>query len=180
MKKLFGIFLIFLTFILFSCELPAKNNSNPNGNTSDQDTSTPTPDLTPDNNDTDDSDFEDYGMSVITITITDISISESGIYSSMEEVGTYIFTYYKLPSNYKTKSEFKMSEYTPQNKLSVGGDRFYNREGLLPTKAGRTYTECDIDYRGGSRNAKRIVYSSDFLIFYTNDHYASFSILRFV
>ena len=33
-----------------------------------------------------------------------------------------------------------------------------------------------IDYNGGkSRNAKRIVYSNDGLIFYTGDHYESFS-----
>ncbi|MDE6408565.1 MAG: InlB B-repeat-containing protein [Anaeroplasmataceae bacterium] len=131
------------------------------------------------NNGTDDS-FENYGMDVIDITLSDLSISESGLYTSMEEVGAYIYTYHKLPSNFHTKSEFNKLTYTKENKLSVGGDIFYNREGLLPYKQGRTYTECDIDYTGNNRNAKRIVFSSDFLIFYTSNHYSSFSILRFL
>lgn len=127
-----------------------------------------------------DSDFEDYGMNVIEITLNDVSISESGYYTSMIEVGTYIYTYHKLPGNFRTKDNFNRFDYTNENKLSVGGDTFYNREGLLPYKQGRTYTECDIDYTGNSRNAKRIVFSSDFLIFYTSNHYSSFSILRFI
>lgn len=127
-----------------------------------------------------DSDFEDYGMDVIEIILSDNSISESGYYTSMIEVGTYIYTYHKLPGNFRTKDNFNRFDYTSENKLSVGGDIFYNREGLLPYKQGRTYTECDIDYTGNSRNAKRIVFSSDFLIFYTSNHYSSFSILRFL
>ena len=58
---------------------------------------------------------------------------------------------------------------------SIGGDRFGNREGLLPKKKGRTYTECDIGTMGKkSRGAKRIVFSNDGLIYYTDDHYESF------
>ncbi len=124
--------------------------------------------------------FENYGMPVIEITLDDISITQSGFYTSMEEVGTYIHLYHTLPSNYRTKQDFNKNDYTSQNKLSVGGDQFYNREGLLPYKVGRTYTECDIDYKGTSRGSKRIVFSSDYLIFYTSNHYASFSILRFI
>ena len=58
---------------------------------------------------------------------------------------------------------------------SIGGDRFGNYEGLLPQAEGRFYTECDIDTCGApSRGAKRIVFSNDGLIFYTDDHYQSF------
>lgn len=124
--------------------------------------------------------FQNYGLPVLTISLQDTFISQSGYYTSMEEVGTYIYTFHKLPDNYQTKSQFNKANYTEQNKLSVGGDVFYNREGLLPAKTGRTFTECDIDYKGGARGARRIVYSSDFLIFYTNDHYSSFYILRFL
>ena len=59
--------------------------------------------------------------------------------------------------------------------MSVGGSRFGNYEGQLPEKSGRHYYECDIDYQGGRRNAKRLVYSNDGLIFYTDDHYKSFT-----
>lgn len=57
---------------------------------------------------------------------------------------------------------------------SIGGDKFGNREGLLPKKSGRQYYECDIDYNGGYRGAKRIIYSNDGLIYYTEDHYKTF------
>ena len=57
---------------------------------------------------------------------------------------------------------------------SIGGDRFGNFERRLPDKKGRTWRECDIEYRGGSRGAKRLIFSNDGLIFYTADHYESF------
>jgi len=47
---------------------------------------------------------------------------------------------------------------------SIGGDRFANYEGILPEKKGRTRPECDIDFEGDYRGAKRIVFSSDDLI----------------
>ena len=57
---------------------------------------------------------------------------------------------------------------------SIGGSYFGNYEEKLPEKKGRDYYECDIDYDGGYRGAKRIVYSDDGLIFYTEDHYKTF------
>ncbi len=57
---------------------------------------------------------------------------------------------------------------------SIGGDRFGNFERRLPDKKGRTWRECDIEYRGGARGAKRLIFSNDGLIFYTADHYESF------
>ena len=67
---------------------------------------------------------------------------------------------------------------TPRANAS-GGDRFGNFERLLPTKKGRTYYECDIDTLGkrSSRGAKRIIWSNDGLIYYTDDHYESFTLL---
>ena len=60
----------------------------------------------------------------------------------------------------------------------IGGDKFGNREGRLPKKSGRQYYECDIDTDGkSSRGAKRIIYSNDGLIYYTEDHYEHFTLL---
>ncbi len=128
------------------------------------------------------SSFDNLGFKVISISLTSTDINESGIYDSLEEVGAYLYLYKKLPSNYKTKSSmsYVKSNHTASNKLSIGGDTFYNNEGLLPKKSGRTYIECDIDYTGGNRNSKRIVFcAKDDLYFYTSDHYESYSILRF-
>lgn len=147
------------------------NNQNQNPPIVGEDDEKPSP--KPDVEDT----FNDYGFPVIAIQLKLYTITEYGLYTSKEEVGGYIFLFHKLPGNFYTKND--RVSYTSQNKASVGGDRFYNREGILPNAAGRTFTECDIDYKGGNRNSKRIVYSSDWLIFYTSDHYASFSILRF-
>ena len=115
---------------------------------------------------------------------TEAPVTEDGLYSSKEDVALYIHLYGHLPANFITKDEAEelgwsgggLDRYAPG--CSIGGDRFGNREGLLPKAKGRTYTECDIDTMGArSRGAKRIVFSNDGLIYYTEDHYASFTLL---
>ena len=87
-------------------------------------------------------------------------------------------------SNFITKKEAQelgwsggsLEPYAPGK--CIGGNRFGNYEGLLPEKNGRKYTECDIDTLGKSkRGAKRIVFSNDGLIYYTDNHYESFTLL---
>ena len=112
-------------------------------------------------------------------------ISEQGTYTSKEDVALYIHTFGKLPSNFVTKSKARdMGWIETEGNLqkvcegcSIGGDNFGNREKALPRKSGRKYYECDIDYQGGRRNEKRIVYSNDGLIYYTGDHYNTFELL---
>lgn len=115
---------------------------------------------------------------------TEPPIDEGGEYYSAEDVALYLHTYGYLPRNFITKSEARgygwsggsVEAYVPG--AAIGGDRFYNREGLLPEADGRKYYECDIDTKNrSSRGAKRIVYSNDGLIYYTKDHYASFVLL---
>jgi hypothetical protein len=57
---------------------------------------------------------------------------------------------------------------------AIGGDRFSNREGRLPAASGRRWTEADLDYDCGRRNARRLVFSSDRLVYVTVDHYETF------
>ena len=57
----------------------------------------------------------------------------------------------------------------------IGGDTFHNFAGNLPAAAGRTYREADLDAGCGGRGAKRLVFSSDGLLFVTVDHYNSFT-----
>ena len=126
----------------------------------------------------------------VELTTQDTTTSEEdvpdpdGSYTSKEDVALYIHLYGCLPSNFITKSEARklgwksgsVEKYAPGK--CIGGDRFGNYEGLLPKATGRTYYECDIDTLGGkSRGAKRIVFSSDGLVYYTSDHYASFTLL---
>ena len=112
------------------------------------------------------------------------ALPEDGTYSSRDDVALYIHTYGHLPGNFITKKEARelgwsggsVEDYAPGK--CIGGDHFGNYEGLLPEKSGRSYTECDIDTLGSSgRGAKRIIFSNDGLIYYTDDHYASFTLL---
>lgn len=114
--------------------------------------------------------------------ISPSTIDESGTYTSKDDVALYIHTYAHLPSNYITKKEAQAAGWKDKGTLdkvcpgkSIGGDKYGNYEGLLPDAGGRKYFECDIDYVKGNRNAKRIIYSNDGLIYYTDDHYASFT-----
>ena len=112
------------------------------------------------------------------------AIDYNGTYTKKDDVALYIHTYGCLPKNFITKKEAQslgwnsggLEPYAPG--MCIGGNRFGNYEGLLPEKDGRTYTECDIDTLGAeSRGAKRIVFSNDGLIYYTEDHYESFTLL---
>ncbi|MBD5147410.1 MAG: ribonuclease [Oscillibacter sp.] len=113
------------------------------------------------------------------------SLDENGWYDSKEEVALYIHLYDHLPDNYVTKREAQdagwsggnVEPYTGEG-TAMGGSRFGNYEGNLPEADGRTYTECDIGTVGNSsRGAKRIVFSNDGLIYYTEDHYETFELL---
>lgn len=106
-------------------------------------------------------------------------LDEDGYYYDVESVVLYLDTYDHLPGNYITKSEAKalgweggsVEDYMEGG--AIGGDRFGNREGILPDNS---YTECDIDTDGeSSRGAKRLVFTDDGQYYYTEDHYDSFT-----
>ena len=110
------------------------------------------------------------------------AVTEDGWYYDVEHVVLYLHTFGHLPSNYVTKDTARDKGWTggtPEKYIkgsAIGGDYYGNREGLLPKAKGRSYTECDIDTLGaGARGAKRLVFSSDGLYFYTDDHYESFT-----
>lgn len=113
-----------------------------------------------------------------------VSLPEDGAYTTKEDVALYIYLYGRLPDNFITKKEAEklgweggsLEPYAPG--MCIGGSHFGNYEGLLPEKDGRSYTECDIDTLGAEkRGAKRIVFSNDGLIYYTEDHYETFELL---
>lgn len=109
---------------------------------------------------------------------------EDGSYTGKDELALYIHSYGHLPDNFVTKDEARkagweggsVEDYLPG--MCIGGDRFGNREGLLPDAKDRVWTECDVNTLGASsRGAERIVFSNDGLIYYTGDHYESFQLL---
>jgi hypothetical protein len=115
---------------------------------------------------------------------TEPLLDPDGWYYSAEDVALYLVIYGELPDNFITKREARElgweggSVQRYQKGAAIGGDRFMNREGVLPEADGRKYYECDIDTNGrNSRGAKRIVFSNDGLIYYTEDHYETFTLL---
>ncbi len=102
-------------------------------------------------------------------------------YYTVADVSYYLYTYAELPYNYMTKQEAEAVGWVSSEGnlwdvvpgAVIGGDRFGNYEGLLPEDA--SYTECDVNYEGGYRGAERLIFDGDGNIYYTNDHYASFT-----
>ncbi len=89
-----------------------------------------------------------------------------------------------LPPKFVTKREAQKAGWRPGkdiwsvpglNGKSIGGDRFGNREGRLPEATRRSWKEADLDYKGGKRGAKRLLFSNDGIRMVTVDHYKTFS-----
>ena len=87
-----------------------------------------------------------------------------------------------LPSKFVTKREAKEAGWRPGQNLwasrelrgkSLGGDRFGNYERKLPNGR-RKWREADLDYRGGHRGPKRLIFSTDGRRVITVDHYQTF------
>jgi ribonuclease len=106
------------------------------------------------------------------------SKSENRI-STLSETVTYIKEKGTLPEYYITKEEAAVRGWKPaKGNLCdvlpgrvIGGSIFTNAQRLLPLARGRIWYEADFDYSCGGRNAKRILYSSDGLVYITTDHY---------
>ena len=115
----------------------------------------------------------------------DITVQKDGQYTDKDSVALYIHLYGTVPSNYISKTKARKEGWvnTKGNLwdvcpgMSIGGGGFYNDDNTMPDAPGREWFECDIDYEGGFRNAKRLVYSNDGLIYYTDDHYKTFQSL---
>jgi len=86
----------------------------------------------------------------------------------------------RLPEKFVTKRQAQQAGWRPGRDLwrvpalrdkSIGGDRFGNREGRLPPGDWR---EADLDYKGGHRGAKRLLFSREGMRRVTVDHYQTF------
>ena len=119
--------------------------------------------------------FSDHCVSQVTANHIDELTKEDVVVPYLKKQG-------KLPDCYITKSEAKSKGWEPSKGnlcevlpgRAIGGDVWTNREETLPSKSGRTYYEADLNYNCGNRNADRVVYSNDGLIFVTHDHYKTF------
>lgn len=127
---------------------------------------------------------EVQGTDFSVTTVTQITQEEAAAsITEPQAIADYIFQHGCLPDNFITKAEAEALGWDKSTNYvgdvapgkSIGGDRFGNYEGLLPKASGRTYYEADCYYTGAERNGCRIVYSNDGLVYYTDDHYESFT-----
>ncbi|AJY75443.1 ribonuclease domain-containing protein [Paenibacillus beijingensis] len=106
--------------------------------------------------------------------------------TGFDEVANYLKVHKQLPDNFITKDEARKRGWDPRKGnldevapgMSIGGDVFQNREGKLPRKKGRVWYEADINYKSGRRGDDRILFSSDGLIYKTEDHYKTFQEMK--
>lgn len=126
---------------------------------------------------------EIQGADYAVTTVTQVTQVETAAITEPQAIADYIFQHGCLPDNFITKAEAEALGWDKTTNYvgdvapgkSIGGDRFGNYEGLLPKATGRTYYEADCYYDGAARNGHRIVYSNDGLVYYTADHYETFT-----
>ncbi|MCH5596976.1 ribonuclease domain-containing protein [Niabella ginsengisoli] len=102
--------------------------------------------------------------------------------TSAKVVVPYVKKNHKLPDYYIKKGEARRQGWIASERnlcdvlpgKAIGGDVFSNREGNLPKSDGRKWFEADLNYNCGRRNADRLLFSSDGLIYVTYDHYKTF------
>ena len=83
----------------------------------------------------------------------------SGPIIEPQAIADYLFEHGELPENFITKREAQ----------ALGWDRNYLSDVAPGMSIG------GIDYDGYERNAERIVYSNDGHVYYTRDHYQTFT-----
>ncbi len=191
-KRAFSVLLTGIMLILCGCDAGFYDDSTLYGENSSSLSTTTTTTTTTTESTTTESTTEATTATETTTAETTINIETTeallidydGTYTTKEDVSLYLYTYGELPQNFITKKEAQalgweggsLEPYAPG--CCIGGSYFGNYEGLLPKESGRSYYECDIDTLGKkSRGAKRIVYSNDGLIYYTSDHYETFTLL---
>ena len=117
------------------------------------------------------------------------AIQESGKYTTKDSVAAYLCKFDKLPSNYVGKSEgqklyesktgktFEKWNFNPWTTIGVmiGGDKFSNDKSMLPQGS---YHEADVDYSANNRGTKRLMYQGGCTIYYTANHYESYSEIK--
>ena len=124
------------------------------------------------------------------------AVEESGLYTTRDSVAAYLCKFDKLPANYVGKNDgkdlyevitgntFEKWNFNPWTTIGVmiGGDNFdnlaSNPENFHETLPEGSYHEADVDYSGANRGTKRLVYQPDCVIYYTADHYETFSRLE--
>ena len=116
------------------------------------------------------------------IKLLEMRLAGTATEAGIDGADWYLKVYGKLPSYYITKKEAEglgyrsylgnLAQVAPNRMLLKG--IYQNSNGHLPTAPGRIWYEADINYEYGYRGSERILFSSDGLIFVTQDHFHTF------
>ncbi|MBQ2561031.1 MAG: hypothetical protein II565_10675 [Fibrobacter sp.] len=135
---------------------------------------------------------EDNSSTISWLSIYD-AVEESGLYTTKDSVAAYLCKFDKLPANYvgkdkgialyesKTGNAFSKWNFNPWTTINVmvGGDNFDNfassPDNYHETLPEGSYHEADVEYSAKNRGTKRLVYQPDCVIYYTADHYETFT-----
>ena len=134
------------------------------------------------------SSVEQSSLSVATKSIYE-AVEESSLYTTKDSVAAYLCKFDKLPNNYvgknegkslyesKTGNTFEKWNFNPWTTIGVmiGGDSFSNDKSMLPQGS---YHEADVDYSANNRGTKRLMYQGGCTIYYTANHYESYSEIK--
>ncbi len=109
-----------------------------------------------------------------------VYVTRDGEYLDLEHVAAYLTLYGELPDNFLTKDEAKALGWVSSRGnlwdvapgCAIGGDYFGNYQKLLPKGS---YRECDVNYAGGYRDEQRLIFDTRGNLYFTDDHYNSFT-----
>jgi hypothetical protein len=115
------------------------------------------------------------GNAVRQSTLLGVVESANALVESLRNNGT-------LPPNYVTKQQAVQNGWQPGKAVGnfvkngqIGGDIFFNDDGVLPSARGRVWHEADIGLDNAMTRTKqpgtRLLYSTDGLLYVTTDHY---------
>lgn len=127
------------------------------------------------------------------------AVVKNGIYTTRDSVAAYLCKFGVLPKNYvnkatgkilyeeETGNAFSKWNFNPWTTIGVmiGGDTFNNYaddpnpDYYHPSLPEGSYREADVDYYAENRGTKRLVYADECVIYWTADHYETFTLLEF-
>lgn len=126
--------------------------------------------------------YENEGRVITPISAKEAVAESIDKLTEQKRVVSYLQQHRRLPDYYITKKQAREQGWNSRNGdlcsvlpgKAIGGDYFSNRERQLPIANKRVWHEADINYQCGHRGSERLLYSSDGLIFATDDHYKNF------
>ncbi|MDC9595837.1 ribonuclease domain-containing protein [Xenorhabdus anantnagensis] len=98
-------------------------------------------------------------------------------------IASYINKRHRLPPFYIQRGKAFQLGWDPKKRnlcdvapgKAIGGDRYNRHDHKLPQKPNRTWFEANVDYQCGQGSKAKLIYSSDGLVYLTDNQYKRFN-----